>query len=70
MQLAGTPQQQLIHLITYWGRMYEFKAPDRIGSPWIAVAKFGDRDELKADSSVELLLSVRGHYKANKLPGS
>jgi hypothetical protein len=70
MNLEGTPQQQLVFLNTYWGRMYEFKAPDRIGAPWIAVAKFGDRDELKADSSGELLRAVRSHYKANKFPGS
>ena len=54
MQLAGTPQQQLVFLSTYWGRMYEFTAPDRIGAPWIAVTKFGDRLELKADLSGEL----------------
>jgi hypothetical protein len=70
MQLTGTTEQQLIHLNVYWGRMYVFAAPDTTEGTWTATAKFGDQDELRTDSATELLLAVRQHYSASKLPGS
>ena len=70
MEIAGTTVQQLIFLNLHWGRMYEFKAPDRIGAPWIAQAKFGDQDKLRAESATEMLREVRTHYAASNFPGS
>jgi hypothetical protein len=67
MQLTGTTEQQLIHLNMHWGRLYVFAAPDTEGT-WTAAAKFGGHDQLQADSATEMLLAVRRHYSANKLP--
>jgi hypothetical protein len=39
MELAGTPEQQLVFLNMHWGRMYEFTAPDQACVPWTAEAK-------------------------------
>ena len=69
MELTGTPEQQLIHLTTHWGRMYVFTAPTAGSTTWSAQAKFGEHDELQAESAGELLLAVRAHYKAKKFPG-
>jgi hypothetical protein len=68
MELTGTTEQQLIFLNVYWGRMYAFTAPNGAGGPSTAQAKFGNQDELRADSATEMLLGVRRHYSASKLP--
>jgi hypothetical protein len=69
MDLTGTPEQQLIFLNLHWGRMYIFTAPAQGTATWTARARFGDQDELHADSATELLLAVRSHYAAKKFPG-
>jgi hypothetical protein len=65
--LRGTTEQQLIHLNTHWGSRYDFAAPKDLHGKWIAKAKFGEHDDLQAQSATELLLAVRDHYAANKL---
>jgi hypothetical protein len=70
MKLTGTPEQQLIFLSTHWGRMYVFTAPSGVGTLWTAQAKFGDHDELRAESAAEMLRVVRAHYAAKKFPGT
>ena len=62
--LSGTPEQQLIHLNTHWGRRYDFAAPGSLGGTWAATDKFGDHDKLEAASASELLEAVRSHYQA------
>jgi len=70
MELTGTPEQQLVFLNLHWGRMYVFTSPDRANVPWKAQAKFGDQDELRAESATEMLREVRAHYAATRFPGS
>jgi hypothetical protein len=67
--LQGTPEQQLIHLNTHWGRQYVFTAPESPPGPWKATAKFGDGDKLEAGTAQELLGKIRGHYQANRPRG-
>jgi hypothetical protein len=67
--LEGTVVQQVIFLNLHWGRMYVFTAPAGGSTTWTARARFGEHDELQAESAGELLLSVRAHYKAEKFPG-
>jgi hypothetical protein len=66
MGLSGTVQQQLVFLNTHWGAKYSFTAPAEPGGRWTAVARFGEYDQLAAESAAELLELVRGHYQANK----
>jgi len=67
-ELRGTTEQQLIFLTTHWGRGYTFTAPQDLHGTWTAQAKFGQHDELRADTSSQLLQAVRDHYQANR-PG-
>jgi hypothetical protein len=69
MGLSGTLQQQLVFLNTHWGTKYSFTAPAKLGGQWTAVARFGQHDQLAAESAAELLELVRGHYQANKPAG-
>lgn len=68
MNLSGTAQQQLVFLITHWGRRYSFAAPEAPGRQWTATAKFGQHDQIHGWSAAELLEDVRGHYRSNR-PG-
>jgi hypothetical protein len=70
MEIAGTTVQQLIFLNLHWGRMYAFTAPNGANAFWTAQAKFGDQDELRAESATEMLREVRAHYAASNFPGS
>ena len=51
------------YLRWHWDDIYEFA--DRDGG-CSAVAKFGHRDVLEADSPAELLVLVRRHYPRNR----
>jgi hypothetical protein len=66
MDLTGTPEQRLIFLNLHWGRKYVFTAPDAGSTTWTARAKFGEQDELQAESAGKLLLAVRAHYAAGR----
>jgi hypothetical protein len=70
MELTGTTERKLIFLNLHWGRMYAFTAPNGADTPWTAQAKFGDQDELQAESATEMLHAVRAHYTASKFAGS
>lgn len=67
--LSGTVQQQLVFLNTHWGSKYCFTAPAQPGGSWTAAARFGQHDQLAAESATELLELVRGHYQAGKPAG-
>lgn len=67
MDIRGTPDQQLIYLNTHWGSHYDFATPKDLHDKWTAKAKFGNLDELREDTSTDLLRSVRTHYQANTL---
>ena len=69
MGLSGTVQQQLVFLNTHWDGQYSFTAPAQPGGRWTAAARFGQHDQLAAESATELLALVRGHYQASKLAG-
>jgi hypothetical protein len=64
--LSGTLQQQLVFLNTHWGSKYWFTAPAEPGGRWTAAARFGQHDQLAAESAADLLELVRGHYQASK----
>lgn len=66
MELAGTAEQQLIHLNTHWGTSYSFTAPAGPGRKWKAKAMFGAQDELEDSSAAGLLVKVRRHYPAGR----
>jgi hypothetical protein len=53
--LEGTPEQQFIFLNLHWGRMYVFTASAVGSTTWTAQARFGEHDELQAESGGELL---------------
>jgi len=53
-------------LNTHRAGKYSFTAPATPGGRWTAVARFGQHDQLAAESAAELLEPVRGHYKASK----
>lgn len=65
-ELTGTVEQQLVFLNTHWGREYSFTSPAKAGGRWKAVARFGQHDEIAAESAAELLALVRDHYHASK----
>jgi hypothetical protein len=67
--LSGTTEQQLVFLNTHWGRQYSFTAPAKPGGRWTAVARFGQNDQIAAESATELLALVRDHYQASKPAG-
>jgi hypothetical protein len=67
--LSGNVQQQLVFLNTHWGSKYSFTAPAKPGGQWTAEAKFGQHDQMTAESAAELLELVRGHYQAGKPAG-
>jgi hypothetical protein len=69
VELSGTGQQQLVFLNTHWGSKYSFTAPAKPGERWMAAARFGQHDQLAAESATELLALVRGHYQASKPAG-
>lgn len=66
MDLTGTTQQQLVFLITHWGRRYSFAAPEEPGAQWTATAEFGQHDQIHEWSAAELLEHVRAHYQVNR----
>jgi hypothetical protein len=68
-ELYGTDKQQLVFLNTYWGTRYTFAAPETAGAPWTATARFGQHDQLRAQTAAGLLREVRDHYKANQPTG-
>jgi hypothetical protein len=63
VELSGTVQQRLVFLNTHWGSKYSFIAPPRPGGRWTAVARFGQHDELAAESAADLLELVRSHAR-------
>lgn len=67
--VGGTIQQQLVFLNTHWGSKYSFTAPAKPGGRWTAVARFGQHDQLAAESAAELLELVRVHHKESRLAG-
>jgi len=69
VELSGTVQQQLVFLNTHWGSKYSFTAPVKPGGRWMAAARFGQHDQLAAESATGLLELVRGHYQASKPAG-
>jgi hypothetical protein len=69
-ELRGTSQQQLVFLNTHWGSRYSFTAPAKPGGQWTATARFGQQDELAAESATALLTLVRDHYQANRPAGN
>jgi hypothetical protein len=68
--LSGTAEQQLVFLNTHWGRKYSFAAPAKPGGQWTAVARFGQHDQIAAESATELLALVRDHYQASRPTGN
>jgi hypothetical protein len=69
VELSGTVQQRLVFLNTHWGSKYSFIAPPRPDGRWTAVARFGQHDELAAESAADLLELVRSHYQASRPAG-
>jgi len=68
-ELRGTVQQRLVFLNTHWGSKYSFTAPAKPDGRWTAAARFGQHDQLAAESAAELLELVRGHYQASRPAG-
>jgi hypothetical protein len=66
LELRGTTDQQLIYLNMHWGKQYSFVPPQTPWGEWAAMAKFGCRTQLQAQTAAELLEEVRAHYQANK----
>jgi hypothetical protein len=66
LELRGTTDQQLIYLNTHWGAQYAFAPPPKPWDEWTATAKFGNCDQLHAQTAAELLGVVRVHYQAKK----
>jgi hypothetical protein len=69
MGSSGTAEQQLVFLNTHWGSRYSFTAPAKPGGRWMAVARFGQHDQMDAQSAAELLVLVRDHYQVNRPDG-
>jgi hypothetical protein len=78
LHFAG-PDEAVAYLTKFWGEQYAFYPPTQgasltgngaaqavPGEKWIAIARFGSHDELKACSPEELLEEVGAHFTEHR----
>jgi hypothetical protein len=60
---ASTLDAEDLAYIRYnWGSVYKISSPVARSDKWHAIAIFGGRDILEADTAEELLHKIRRHY--------
>jgi hypothetical protein len=59
---ARLEAEDFAYLRHHWGSAYTIIRPGNAQDVWIAIAKFGNEDELIADTADVLLDLIRHHY--------